>query len=81
MIESGSVLVQHGENEQAVGCKRCMERAEAQQVLAGTSFGMDTILFDEPYDLQVTAFTDQVGHTFSLETVFYNTAQYSLWML
>ena len=40
VIESGSVLVQHREDEQA------------QQVLAGTSFGMDTILFDEPYDLQ-----------------------------
>mmetsp|Transcript_47456 Transcript_47456/g.110987 ORF Transcript_47456/g.110987 Transcript_47456/m.110987 type:complete len:815 (+) Transcript_47456:62-2506(+) len=48
IVESGSVLVQCGEEE------------KGRQLLAGMSFGMDRLLYDEPYDIKVTAQSDQV---------------------
>jgi len=48
IIESGSVMVKCGKDE------------KGQQLLAGTSFGMDKLLYEEPYELEVTVFSDQV---------------------
>lgn len=48
IIESGSVMVKSSQDE------------KGQQLLAGTSFGMDMLLYEEPYELQVTVFSDQV---------------------
>ncbi|CAJ1394057.1 unnamed protein product [Effrenium voratum] len=47
IVESGSVMVQCGEEK-------------GIQLLAGMSFGMDRLLGEEPYDIKVTAFSDQV---------------------
>lgn len=48
IIESGSVVVKCGSDE------------KGQQVLAGTSFGMHGLLYEDPYVLEVTAYSDQV---------------------
>jgi len=47
IVESGSVTVQCGEEE-------------GQLLLAGMSFGMDRLLYEEPYDIKVTAHSGEV---------------------
>ncbi|CAE7444547.1 Pka-R2 [Symbiodinium natans] len=48
IVESGSVMVQCGDEE------------KGQLLLAGMSFGMDRLLYDEPYDIKVTAHSGEV---------------------
>ncbi|CAE7202056.1 Pka-R2 [Symbiodinium pilosum] len=48
IVESGSVMVQCGDVE------------KGQLLLAGMSFGMDRLLYEEPYDIKVIAQSDEV---------------------